>query len=88
MGMSIRYCFGVLAIAMSAFAASLLGAAAAMGETEAIAKFSGLSGFIAKNWRELMSFGPVVCVLLGCLGAAMVLSGLHLRSPRTDLNFS
>lgn len=88
MGMSIRFCIGVIIIAISALSASLIGAAAAMGEVEAVVRFTRFSGFIAENWRELMSFGPVACMLLGCLGAGMMLSGLHLLSLRTDLDFS
>lgn len=88
MGMSIRFCIGVIAIAIAAFAAALIGSAAAMGEIEAVTKFAGMSGFIEANWRELMSFGPAGCMLMGCLGGAMVGSGMHLRTPRVDLEFS
>ncbi|WP_432780695.1 hypothetical protein QZH44_30020 (plasmid) [Pseudomonas corrugata] len=87
MGLSIRFCVGVLVIVFAAFSATLIGSAAAMGEIEAIAKFAGVSGFLKVNWRELMCFGPVGCVLLACLGGAMVISGLGLQSPLADMDF-
>ncbi len=67
MGMSIRFCIGIFTV-IAMFAASVIGSAAAMGEAKAIARFAGISGWLESNWRELMSFGPVGCALIACLG--------------------
>lgn len=82
MGMSIRFCIGVigvLAIAFAAVVATVIGSVAAMGEAEAIAR--GLNRFVTVNWREIMSFGPAGCVVLAFFGGVMLMSGLHRRSP-------